>query len=126
MTEDMVRRRGLAKVGEDNISSTEARDVIWRSRSNSKTPGLLMKLIKNPEANEAQKTRFMRSFDFVSGPAKDAALLQLLTNSPPLKSRKLHDTRASTLALRVPVHQPRQEALPQIHLPVVTPDRFTP
>ena len=70
----------LAKVG-DNIYTPAAREIIWRSRSNTTTPDLLVKLIQNKETNEAQKARYMRSFDFVSGPAKEAALLKML--APP-------------------------------------------
>ena len=67
----------LAKVG-DNIFTPAAREIIWRSRSNAKTPELLVKLIQSKETTEAQKARYMRSFDFVSGPEKDAALLKLV------------------------------------------------
>ena len=75
---DKILTAWLAKVGE-NIYTPAARDIIWRSRSNAKTPGLLVKLIQAKDTDEAQRARYTRSFDFVSGPEKDSALLKVLT-----------------------------------------------
>jgi putative membrane-bound dehydrogenase-like protein len=58
--------------------SAAAKDVIWRSRS-SKTAGLLVKIIKDPGTPAAERDRYMRSMDFLTGPEKEEALLQLLT-----------------------------------------------
>jgi hypothetical protein len=66
----------LAKVGND-IKSDAAKDIVWRSRA-KKTPGLLVQIIKDPGTPKETHPRYMRAFDFQSGPEKDAALLQLL------------------------------------------------
>ena len=58
--------------------SAAGRDIIWRSRS-KKTPGLLVKIIANSNLTAAEREHYFRSLDFISGPEKDAALLQLLT-----------------------------------------------
>ena len=53
------------------------RDIIWRSRA-KKTSELLAKIVKNPATPEAEKDRYMRAFDFQTGPEKDKALESLL------------------------------------------------
>ncbi len=53
------------------------RDIVWRSRA-KKTPELLVKLINDPATPESAKPRYLRAFDFLTGPEKDAALLELL------------------------------------------------
>jgi putative membrane-bound dehydrogenase-like protein len=69
----------LAEVG--NTWSTDAgRDIVWRSRS-KRTPALLVKLINDPGTSPKERDRYMRSFDFMTGPEKDAALLELLTGA---------------------------------------------
>ncbi len=57
--------------------SPSGRDIIWRSRT-KKTPELLAKIVKNPATPETEKDRYMRAFDFQSGPEKDKALESLL------------------------------------------------
>jgi hypothetical protein len=69
----------LAKVG-DQWNTPAGRDIIWRSRS-KKTPDLLVKIITDPATPGAQRDHFMRSFDFLQGPEKEAALIQLLTSA---------------------------------------------
>jgi len=58
-------------------SSPSGRDIVWRSRSKY-TPGLLAKIVKDPSTKEDEKPRYMRAFDFHSGPEKDAALQSIL------------------------------------------------
>lgn len=53
------------------------RDIVWRSRA-KKSSELLAKIVKNPQTPEAEKDRFMRAFDFQSGPEKEKALESLL------------------------------------------------
>jgi hypothetical protein len=67
----------LAQVG-DKWNTPAGRDIIWRSRA-KKTPGLLVKIISDKSLNPAERDHYFRSFDFISGPEKDAALVQLLT-----------------------------------------------
>jgi putative membrane-bound dehydrogenase-like protein len=66
------------KVVGDQWNTPTGRDLIWRSRS-KQTPALLVKLINDKATNESDKQRYLRAFDFLTGPEKDAALLQLLT-----------------------------------------------
>ena len=53
------------------------RDIVWRSRSKS-TPAMLAKIVKDSSTKENEKARYMRAFDFHSGPEKDAALQSIL------------------------------------------------
>ena len=69
----------LAVVG-DRWDTPAGRDVVWRSRS-KQTPALLVKLITDKKTTEPEKQRYLRAFDFINGPEKDAALLQLLTGT---------------------------------------------
>jgi hypothetical protein len=72
----------LAEAGND-WNTPSGRDIVWRSRSR-KTPALLVKIINDKQTSAAERARYFRSLDFVSGPEKDAALLELVTgtNSP--------------------------------------------
>lgn len=67
----------LAVVG-DQWNTAAGRDIIWRSRSN-KTPALLVKIITDKNTPEKERARYLRSLDFISGPEKDAALVELVT-----------------------------------------------
>ncbi|MCG8584059.1 MAG: dehydrogenase, partial [Pirellulales bacterium] len=63
-----------SKVG-DRWNTPAGRDIIWRSRA-KQTPALLAKIIKSSKPEE--HPRYMRAFDFLSGPEKDAALRSIL------------------------------------------------
>jgi putative membrane-bound dehydrogenase-like protein len=63
-------------------NTTSGREIIWRSRARQ-TPELLVRILKDSSTRESEKPRFLRAFDFQSGPEKDAALLDLLTASTP-------------------------------------------
>ncbi|MDB6033927.1 MAG: dehydrogenase [Verrucomicrobiales bacterium] len=67
----------LAQVG-NNWNTPAGRDIIWRSRSN-KAPDLLVKIITDKNTDAAQKDHYMRALDFIKGPEKEAALLQIAT-----------------------------------------------
>lgn len=67
----------LAQVG-DKWNTPAGRDIIWRSRA-KKTPGFLVKIIGDKNLSAAERDHYFRSFDFISGPEKDAALVELLT-----------------------------------------------
>lgn len=69
----------LAAVG-DRWDTPAGRDVVWRSRS-KQTPALLVKMITDKKTTEPEKQRYLRAFDFINGPEKEAALLQLLTGT---------------------------------------------
>ncbi len=69
----------LAAVGE-RWDTPAGRDVVWRSRG-KQTPALLVKMITDKKTTEPEKQRYLRAFDFINGPEKDAALLQLLTGT---------------------------------------------
>jgi putative membrane-bound dehydrogenase-like protein len=66
----------LAKAG-DNWNTPAGRDIVWRIRS-SKAPGLIVKIIQDPNTAKPERDRFFRALDFVKGPEKDAALVRLL------------------------------------------------
>jgi hypothetical protein len=67
----------LAAIGE-HWDSPAGRDIIWRSRG-KKTPALLVKIISDKNLSAQDREHYFRSLDFISGPEKEAALLELLT-----------------------------------------------
>lgn len=67
----------LKRVG-DQWNSPVGREIVWRSRAKA-TPDLLVKLINDKSTTEPEKQRYLRAFDFLTGPEKDSALLKLLT-----------------------------------------------
>jgi len=67
----------LAQVG-DQWNTPAGRDVVWRSRAN-KAPALLAKIITDKSTSAKEKDHFMRSLDFIKGPEKDAALVEIST-----------------------------------------------
>ena len=62
----------------DQCDSPAGRDIIWRSRAKS-TPSLLVKIIRDKNLSATERDHFFRSLDFIAGPEKEAALLELLT-----------------------------------------------
>jgi putative membrane-bound dehydrogenase-like protein len=66
----------LKRVG-DSWNTPAGRDIVWRIRS-SKAPALIVKIIQDKNTPKQDRDRFFRALDFVSGPEKDAALVQLL------------------------------------------------
>jgi putative membrane-bound dehydrogenase-like protein len=67
----------LADVG-DNWNTPAGRDIIWRARA-SKSPALIAKLVTNKQTSDAEKARLLRALDFVKGPEKEAALVEIAT-----------------------------------------------
>ena len=67
----------LAEVG-NNWNTPAGRDIVWRSRA-SKAPALLVKLITDNGTPEKQRERYLRALDFISGPEKEAALVEIAT-----------------------------------------------
>lgn len=74
--DDKMLDAWLAKVG-DNWNSPPGRDIVWRLRS-KKSPALLVKIIQDPTTPKEERDRYIRALDFIKGPEKDAALVQLL------------------------------------------------
>ncbi len=66
----------LAQVG-DSWNSPAGRDIIWRSRA-KKTAGYLAKIVTDKATKPEEKPKYMRSFDFLTGPEKEKALEELL------------------------------------------------
>ena len=66
----------LKKVGE-NWNTPAGRDIIWRSRS-PKAAEYIVKIIQHNQITPEDRDRFFRALDFIKGPEKDAALVQLL------------------------------------------------
>ncbi len=64
------------KAGGD-IATPAGRDIVWRSRAQA-TPALLAEIVTAETTPDEEKPRYMRAFDFLSGPEKDAALLSIL------------------------------------------------
>ena len=56
------------------------RDIVWRSRSTKSVP-MLVKLITAKETNASDKGRYLRALDFISGPEKEAALVEIATGA---------------------------------------------
>lgn len=65
----------FARVGDD-WNTPAGRDIIWRSRGSS-TPDSLVKIISDPSISTGQLTRYLRAFDFLTGPAKERAVKHL-------------------------------------------------
>jgi hypothetical protein len=62
----------------DAWKTPAGRDIVWRSRATN-APPLLVKLITAKDCSEQDRARYMRALDFIKGPAKEAALVELIT-----------------------------------------------
>jgi putative membrane-bound dehydrogenase-like protein len=62
----------------DNWNTPGGREVVWRSRA-KKTPALLARLIREKNLSPQDRDHYFRSLDFITGPEKEAALVELLT-----------------------------------------------
>ena len=66
-----------AWIGSGGQWNTDAgKDIVWRSRSKM-APELLVKIVKDPGTKEEEKPKYMRAFDFHSGPEKELVLLKI-------------------------------------------------
>lgn len=63
-----------------NWNTLAGRDIVWRSRS-KKTPALLVKIVSDKTTPDQERARYFRSLDFITGPEKEAALVDLLTSA---------------------------------------------
>ncbi len=73
--EDACFSAWRAAVG-DGWNTAGGRDIVWRSRSDQALD-LLVQILKDEKTSEAEQQRYLRAFDFHSGPAKTAALKRL-------------------------------------------------
>ncbi len=69
--------RGVARQGRRAFATPAGRDIIWRSRA-KETPALLAKVIQSESTPDDEKPRYLRAFDFLTGPEKEQALQSLL------------------------------------------------
>ena len=66
----------------DQWNTPAGRDIIWRSRA-SKAPALLAKIVTDKNTSAKEKEHYLRSLDFITGPEKDAALIEISTAALP-------------------------------------------
>jgi hypothetical protein len=76
--EDKFFDAWLVKAGK-NWNTSAGRDIVWRSRA-GKSAELLSQIIMDKTTPEAERARYIRAFDFIKGPEKNAALVSLLTS----------------------------------------------
>lgn len=81
--EDKFFEAWLAKVG-DKWNTPAGRDIVWRSRA-KKAPALLAKIINDKNTPDKERAHYFRALDFITGPEKDAVLVELLTSAAPEK-----------------------------------------
>jgi len=77
---DSFLQAWLSLVGDD-WNSPAGRDVLWRSRAID-TPAYLAKIIADSSISDDSLPRYLRAFDFLEGPQKQAALVQLAFGPP--------------------------------------------
>jgi hypothetical protein len=61
----------------EDWSSPAGRDIVWRSRG-KQTPALLALIVRDEKTPTETHPRYMRAFDFLTGPEKDKALESIL------------------------------------------------
>jgi putative membrane-bound dehydrogenase-like protein len=76
--EDAFFGAWLKKVGK-KWNTPAGRDIVWRARS-TKAPALIAQIVTDKATTPADKDRFLRSLDFIKGPEKDAALVEISTS----------------------------------------------
>jgi hypothetical protein len=62
----------------DNWDTAGGREIVWRSRAKKSIP-MLVKMIMAKDASAADKDRYMRALDFINGPEKEQALVEIAT-----------------------------------------------
>jgi hypothetical protein len=77
--EDKFFNAWLARAS-DHWNTPGGRDIVWRSRSAKAAP-LLAKLATDKEVADADKRRYVRALDYISGPEKEAALVEIATSA---------------------------------------------
>jgi putative heme-binding domain-containing protein len=69
----------LKEVGH-SWNTAAGRDVLWRSRARA-TPGYLVRILQDQAGTDSNPARYLRAFDFLSGPEKLTALVELATTT---------------------------------------------
>lgn len=75
--EDAFFNAWFGQIGE-GWNTPAGRDIVWRSRSAKSVP-LLVKLITAKESTAQDKDHYMRALDFIKGPEKEQALVEIAT-----------------------------------------------
>lgn len=75
--EDAYFDAWLDAVG-NNWNTPAGRDIVWRSRA-KKCPELLVKIISDKNTPADERPRYLRALDFLEGPEKEKALVDLLS-----------------------------------------------
>jgi len=68
----------LVQVG-DQWNTAAGRDIVWRSRA-AEAPALLAKIVTDKNTSGKDREKYLRALDFIKGPEKDAALLEISTS----------------------------------------------
>jgi putative membrane-bound dehydrogenase-like protein len=63
-----------------NWDTPAGRDIVWRSRTSKAVP-MLVKIITAKDTSATEKDRYLRSLDYISGPEKEQALVEIATGS---------------------------------------------
>jgi putative heme-binding domain-containing protein len=84
----------------DNWNTPGGRDIIWRSRA-PKSASFLAKIISDSETPENERPRYFRAFDFIQGPEKMAALVELLIANSRAPAAAGHEAMASETLTRL-------------------------
>ena len=61
-----------------NWNTPAGHDIVWRSRATKSIP-MLVKLVTAKDATAPDKDRYMRALDFINGPEKEQALVDIAT-----------------------------------------------
>ncbi|MEL0096425.1 MAG: PVC-type heme-binding CxxCH protein [Planctomycetaceae bacterium] len=65
------------KLTGNNWNTAAGRDIVWRSRS-KKAPAMLATILLDKATKESEQARYLRAFDYHSGPEKEQALETIL------------------------------------------------
>jgi hypothetical protein len=65
---------------DNNWNTPAGREIVWRCRA-AKAPPLLAKLVTDSATPEKERERYLRALDFIKGPEKEAALVEIATSA---------------------------------------------
>jgi putative membrane-bound dehydrogenase-like protein len=63
----------------DKWNTPAGRDIVWRSRA-ANVPPYIVKIVTDPKTTEDEKPRYLRALDFIKGPEKETALIEIATS----------------------------------------------
>lgn len=90
----------LSKIKEP-WKTLDGREILWRSRARQ-TPGLLVKILRDPATREDEQARYFRSLDFLSGPEKDAAISDVASSGSGTENKQGKVAMVVSALLRLP------------------------